>query len=531
MIGRVRGWRRGWHERSKLQRIDLYTRVTLCSMVWLFLLTWGFLPLGTVFDRGAWAVAIAATLFTVNVAQCVLSNVNVRPAFDHYRGAEPFPRRRLRLPAVLMVVLTGLVIALMAVDGLDAPALPVLAMDVPIAFGIPYALLVPARTFLLHAAAYIAGFVALLAAFGGTGTPLLATALTIALAAVLVISSVRPSGWSLSVMWQAEEARDMQARLAVAEERLRFGRDMHDVLGRNLSVIALKSELAVELAQRGNPAAVDQMVEVQRIARASQQEVRDVVRGYREADLPTELMGARGVLQAAGISVTVEGADGPAGIGAPVAVQAALGWVVRETATNVLRHGDPRHCSIRLTRTRDAVVLEVENDGAGATDPLGGADGRDDGGGSGLAGLRERLGALGGTLTAGPVGDDLDLFRVTATVPLTASGRGSGGREVWGAGGGLGSGGGPDPGERTAPGGRTASGGLDAPDSGGRTGSGGRDPSTPAPDGQPGSGGSSAPGGPPASGERTDPGGRTASGGRPAPSPPSPDPSALPEER
>ncbi|MBK3620123.1 sensor histidine kinase [Streptomyces sp. MBT98] len=424
VIGRVRGWRRGWHERSKLQRIDLYTRVTLCSLVWLFLLTWGLLPLGTVFDRGAWAVAIGATLLAVNVAQSVLSNVNVRPAFDHYRGAEPFPRRRLRLPAVLLVVLSGLLIALMAVDGLADRALPVMAMDVPIAFGIPYALLVPARKFLLHAAAYIAAFVALLAAFGGTGTPLLATALCMALAAVLVISSVRPSGWSLSVMWQAEEARDMQARLAVAEERLRFGRDMHDVLGRNLSVIALKSELAVELAQRGNPAAaVDQMVEVQRIARASQQEVRDVVRGYREADLPTELMGARGVLQAAGISVTVEGADGPAGIGAPAAVQAALGWVVRETATNVLRHGDPTHCSIRLARTRDAVVLEVENDGADGTDPL---DGGGDGGGSGLAGLRERLGALGGTLTAGPAGDDL--FRVTATVPLTASRPEPGGR-------------------------------------------------------------------------------------------------------
>ncbi|MYR79875.1 histidine kinase [Streptomyces filamentosus] len=478
VIGRVRGWRRGWHERSKLQRIDLYTRVTLCAMVWLFLLTWGFLPLGTIFGRGSWALAIGATLLTVNVAQSLLSTFNVRPAFDHYRGAAPFPRRRLRLPAVLLVVLSGLLIALMAGNGLDDRALPVMAMDVPIAFGIPYALLVPARKFLLHAAAYIAAFVGLLAAFGGTGTPLLATALTMALGLLLVIISVRPSGWSLSVMWQAEEARDMQARLAVAEERLRFGRDMHDVLGRNLSVIALKSELAVELAQRGNPAAVDQMVEVQRIARASQQEVRDVVRGYREADLPTELMGARGVLQAAGISVTAEGADGPAGIGAPAAVQAALGWVVREAATNVLRHGDPRHCSIRLARTRDAVVLEVENDGAGAADPLGGGG---DGGGSGLAGLRERLGALGGSLTAGPVGDDPDLFRVTATVPLTAPG----------------------------PGGRTDS------DPGRRTASAGGERAT--------------------GDERAALGERTASGERAAPSAPpaspSPDPSALPEER
>ncbi|GGP78022.1 sensor histidine kinase [Streptomyces sindenensis] len=422
VIGRVRGWRRSWHERSKLQRIDLYTRVTLASITWLFAVSWGLLPLSEALDEGAVAIALGAAFLVANIAQSVLSCRNLTPAFDAYRGLAPFPPGRLRLPAALQVAMTGLVVALAAVGGVRDEGLVLLVLDLPVAFSIPYVLIVPVRRFLLHAAAFSVAGTALLAAVGVPGGQVFGAVVSLAVVTLLVLVSARPSAWSLSVMWQAEEARDMQARLAVAEERLRFGRDMHDVLGRNLSVIALKSELAVELAQRGNPAAVDQMVEVQRIARASQQEVRDVVRGYREADLPTELMGARGVLQAAGISVTVEGADGPAGIGAPAAVQGALGWVVRETATNVLRHGDPRHCSIRLTRTRDAVVLEVENDGADAAGPLGGGG---DGGGSGLAGLRERLGALGGTLTAGPVGDDL--FRVTATVPLTASGRGAGG--------------------------------------------------------------------------------------------------------
>ncbi|MER7882900.1 histidine kinase [Streptomyces fimicarius] len=415
VIGRVRGWRRGWHERSKLQRIDLYTRVTLYSITWFFAVSWGLLPLGDALDNGSVAVALAAAFLVANITQSVLSNRNLSAAFDHYRGAGPFPPGRLRLPVALQVVMTGVLVALAAVNGVKDQGLVLLVLDLPVAFAIPYVLLVPVRRYLGLGAVYAALVVALLAAVGVPGASLIGAASSLVVVTLLVLVSTRPSIWSLSVMWQAEEARDMQARLAVAEERLRFGRDMHDVLGRNLSVIALKSELAVELAQRGNAAAVDQMVEVQRIARASQQEVRDVVRGYREADLPTELMGARGVLQAAGITVTVEGADGPAGIGAPAAVQAALGWVVRETATNVLRHGDPRHCWIRLARTRDAVVLEVENDGAGATDPLGGPD---DGGGSGLAGLRERLGALGGTLGAGPAGEDL--FRVTATVPLTA---------------------------------------------------------------------------------------------------------------
>ncbi|MFD6657500.1 sensor histidine kinase [Streptomyces parvus] len=476
VIGRVRGWRRGWHERTKLQRIDLYTRGTLAGLPWVFLVSWGLLPLLPVLGEGPVPAGLAVAFFAVNTALCVLSNRHLGAAFAHHRGAETFPVRRLRLPAALLALLTALVVALAATADLKDAGLALLVLDVPLAFAIPYVLLVPVRTYLVHSAVYAVVLVGLLAAVGVPAGLLFGAVLSMLVAILLVLSSVRPSAWSMSAMWQAEEARDMQARLAVAEERLRFGRDMHDVLGRNLSVIALKSELAVELAQRGNPAAVDQMVEVQRIARASQQEVRDVVRGYREADLPTELMGARGVLQAAGISVTVEGADGPAGIGAPAAVQAALGWVVRETATNVLRHGDPTHCSIRLARTRDAVVLEVENDGAGAADPL---DGGGDGGGSGLAGLRERLGALGGTLTAGPAGDDL--FRVTATVPLTAS--------------------------RPDPDGRAPS----APDPDGRGAS------APDPDGR-------APSAP-------DPDGRPSSGGSPASSPPSPAPSALPEER
>ncbi len=335
VIGRVRSWRRGWHERSKLQRIDLYTRITLCSITWFFAVSWGLLPLGTALGEGPVAISLAGAFLVANVAQSVLSNRDLTAAFAHYRGGEPFPRGRLRLPAAIQVVMTGLLVGLAAVGGVKEQGLALLVLDLPVAFAIPYVLLIPVRRFLLHCAAYAAVVVALLAAVGVPGRLLFAAAVSLLVVSLLVLVSARPSVWSLTAMWQAEEARDMQARLAVAEERLRFGRDMHDVLGRNLSVIALKSELAVELAQRGNPAAVDQMVEVQRIARASQQEVRDVVRGYREADLPTELMGARGVLEAAGISVSVEGADGPAGIGAPAAVQAALGWVVRETATNV----------------------------------------------------------------------------------------------------------------------------------------------------------------------------------------------------
>ncbi|WP_416986724.1 sensor histidine kinase [Streptomyces sp. T028] len=227
------------------------------------------------------------------------------------------------------------------------------------------------------------------------------------------------SVWLLDAVYQLDEARETRARLAVAEERLRFGRDLHDVMGRNLAVLALKAELAVQLARRGRPEAVEQMIEVQRIAQDSQREVREVVRGYREADLAVELAGAQGVLTAAGIACEVRGeADG-----LPGEVQSTLGWVVRETTTNVLRHGDAGRCSVGLRITEGRVVLTVENDGADAGRggrAEAGRDGDGDGGGSGLAGLRERLRRVDGTLEAGFAGPGL--FRVVAEVPLDRTG-------------------------------------------------------------------------------------------------------------
>lgn len=238
------------------------------------------------------------------------------------------------------------------------------------------------------------------------------------------------SVWLVRSVWELDSARELQSRLAVAEERLRFGRDMHDVMGRNLAVIALKSELAVQLVGRGGTEqAAEQMAEVQRIARESQREVRAVVRGYREVDLHTELEGARGVLKAAGIGFELSVDDGAGAAGAeggaraltPEA-QSALGWVMREAATNVLRHGDARHCTVRLTvREGNEAVLVVENDGLPEEGVLGrvGAGGTPRTAGAGLAGLRERLAKLGGTLEAGPVAGAR--FRLTARVPLPAA--------------------------------------------------------------------------------------------------------------
>ncbi|WP_371603290.1 histidine kinase [Streptomyces sp. NBC_01220] len=401
----VRGWRRSWQERSKLERIDLYSRVTISSIPWLFSLSWQLAPFKSDIRHEPLPLVLGSALLVVSLVQCLLSNRNVESSYAHYLGISVFPGRRMLAPLALLMLQVGLLATLAAVDGVAGAGLLLMGLNTPMALVITRVLLVPVRTFVIESLLLAALTTGALAAAGVRGGTLAGVVPATLFGCVLVLISVRPSAWSLSVMWQAEEARDVQARLAVAEERLRFGRDLHDVMGRNLAVIALKSELAVELAQRGRPEALDQMVEVQRIARASQQEVRDVVRGYRKADLATELAGAQGVLRAAGIECTVTGSDGT---GLPGPVQSALGWVVREAATNVLRHGDPGRCTIRLGISADAVVLDVENDGAPAAAP--------EGTGSGLAGLRERLGELDGALEAGPAAGSL--FRLSARIPL-----------------------------------------------------------------------------------------------------------------
>ncbi len=250
------------------------------------------------------------------------------------------------------------------------------------------------------AGAYLVARAAGMPALAALGTSAFVTAASGFFAATSAFSI-----WLLNAVYALDEARETRARLAVAEERLRFGRDLHDVMGRNLAVIALKSELAVQLARRERPEAVEQMIEVQRIAQESQREVREVVRGYRRADLEAELHGARGVLRAAGIDCEVGGETG----GLPAEVQSALGWVVREATTNVLRHGDAKKCTVTVLRPEGRVVLTVRNDGAAAP------HGSSRTGGTGLAGLRERLSEVGGTLDAGEAGDGE--FRLVAEVP------------------------------------------------------------------------------------------------------------------
>jgi two-component system sensor histidine kinase DesK len=151
--------------------------------------------------------------------------------------------------------------------------------------------------------------------------------------------------WFWDLLVQAEEGRSAQARLAASEERLRFARDVHDLLGHRLSVIALKAELAERLAPVDAGRAGREAAEVRRLAASALAEVREVVHGYRQVDLRAELGAIEQVLRSSGVRCTVTAPDADL----PEPVAAPLAAVLREATTNVLRHSRASWCTIEIS--------------------------------------------------------------------------------------------------------------------------------------------------------------------------------------
>ncbi|MEV0980852.1 histidine kinase [Streptomyces sp. NPDC049915] len=204
-------------------------------------------------------------------------------------------------------------------------------------------------------------------------------------------------------------AREELAHRAVEQERLRFSRDLHDLLGHTMSVIVVKSEAARRLAARDLDAALAQITDIESVGRQALTEIREAVTGYRDGSLSTELDRARSALTAAGIEPVVRRSGPP-----PSAqTEALLGWVVREAVTNAVRYSGARRCEIAVAGSGERVRLTVSDDGRG---PVAEREGTV--GGTGLKGLTERLAAAGGTLTAG-VGERGG-FVVRAELPVTA---------------------------------------------------------------------------------------------------------------
>jgi two-component system, NarL family, sensor histidine kinase DesK len=214
-------------------------------------------------------------------------------------------------------------------------------------------------------------------------------------------------------------AREEIVYLAVAAERLRIARDLHDLLGRSLSLIALKSELAGRLVISSPERAAGEIGDIEQAARQALQEVREAVTGYRRPTLASELHDARGLLAAAGIACSYD-LDERLIRALPASVEAVLSWTVREGVTNIIRHSRARRCTIRVVEQLQEIQVEITDDGPLAVpDPS--TDTTVSTAGNGLRGLAERVEGLGGRYEAGPCGGG---FRLAVAVPIEHEQRG-----------------------------------------------------------------------------------------------------------
>lgn len=227
----------------------------------------------------------------------------------------------------------------------------------------------------------------------------------------IVVVGLVINGLTKSLMtWrELRLAREEIARLAITAERLRIARDLHDLLGHNLSLITLKSELAGRLLNAAPERAAAEIKDIEQVARTTLQEVREAVASYRQPTLANELHAAQEILAAAGVTYHYDG-DERAIDALPPTIEAVLAWAVREGVTNVVKHSRAHECRIHMMREAQVIGVEVIDDGQAVIDASSDSS-------SGLRGLRERVAALGGAFEAGPRA--AGGFHLVAIVPVS----------------------------------------------------------------------------------------------------------------
>ena len=356
-----------WRRRTQVERVVAYTLVSVYALYWiLFLLM--FVNVANTVTSPRTAALIGLGALVLGVA----GNAVLREAIGLHPDPGPLPWRSLSwlLGLVLVAVLLAL---LLPGDPRSGVALIIVTA---LSWGAGGLLDPRVRNGILVLSTLIAAVLG----------PTLVFALFGLCAAGFFVFTVQSSLWLMGVVTSLERARDSEAALAVARERLRFSQDVHDVMGRRLSTIAVQAELAATLAARGDPRATDQVLEIRSTAHEALREARELARGYRPLDLAAEVDGAVSLLAAAGITTHAEVAD------VPLQRHESMARVIREAVTNVLRHS--RATVVDLTYAGDLLV--VSNDGLVPDRPASGD-------GSGLKTLADQLG--GAKVTSGIEGD------------------------------------------------------------------------------------------------------------------------------
>jgi two-component system sensor histidine kinase DesK len=207
---------------------------------------------------------------------------------------------------------------------------------------------------------------------------------------------------------EVHASRGELARMAVSQERMRFSRDLHDLLGYSLSAITLKSELLYRLIGDRSDQAREEVTSILDVSRQALSDVRLVASGYRDMSLAAEADSAASILAAAGVQAEV---DVECGRLHPL-VDTVLATALREGITNILRHSKVQHCSITAAAEGETVRLTLVNDGVGEGTAI-----LSPHSGSGIGNLQLRLTAVGGWVDAG-VRDD-GRFHLVAKAPLS----------------------------------------------------------------------------------------------------------------
>ncbi|EHH68186.1 sensor histidine kinase [Gluconobacter morbifer] len=238
------------------------------------------------------------------------------------------------------------------------------------------------------------------------GKSLLATALGMFFSILTYIGTWMQ--WELGVRnLQLQDAQHEIRTLAATAERERIARDMHDLLGHSLTVIAVKAELADRLSATQPEQAHQQIRDIAQLARAALRDVREAVSGMNGASFQRELERARKILEDASIMLTVKGMDNLR----DQPQNEVLAMSLREAVTNILRHSNAKHCCVTLSCNASGLLsaFSIEDDG-----PLQGGQPPDRlVEGNGLRGMRARLAASGGSLSLIPTSRSL---RLTATI-------------------------------------------------------------------------------------------------------------------
>ncbi|WP_262365696.1 sensor histidine kinase [Gordonia sp. OPL2] len=374
----VTGW---WRELTGPERFRLYTRLTLQSAIL------GVAIILAVTTARPWAVP-----GVLIAGAAALLAVEAQPEFATIVRGRP---RRWMLPtatALLVAVWVGYAIAARAMSaGPD--------VDAARSAGIYVAMLAALSIvpFVRHCWWITLGTsVATGVAFAAGPRGMLQVAGITFVVAAFLVGTTLLTRWALTVVDDLERARVVEAKLQVAEERLRFSRDLHDVVGRGFSAIAVKSELASTLLRAGAAdRAGTEIDEIKTLAVESMEQMRALVRGYRDINLDGEVAGARSLLSAAGCELVVEG--DPSAV--PVEFHEVAAWVVREATTNIVKHSS----ATSATFVMGSSGMTLRNNGVSSAS----ADAVDER--SGLRGLAERLAEVGARLERSCTADEFVL--------------------------------------------------------------------------------------------------------------------------